>query len=144
MHKLEWKYIGPELSDQNILDVESVLSVRLPSDYLDCLRKHNGGRPIPNCIDVSGRQSAIFEQLLRLDIQAPYGVIKVWNALRGRAKETMIPFASDPFGNLFCFEYLDKKAYSVVFWNHENGISTFITQTFTELLEMLHHPSSAK
>jgi hypothetical protein len=136
--KIEWKYVGPDINDQTVVDVESVLSVKLPADYLACLRKKNGGRPIPNAVNVSGRVDVVFENLLRLDIQAPHGVIKVWNVLRARTKEGVIPFASDPFGNLFCFEYLDRKSCSVVFWNHEDGLSTFVSNSFSELLEMLH------
>lgn len=140
MKKIEWKYVGPELNDQDISDAVTVLSVQLPGDYLAFLRKHNGGRPMPNAVNISGRSDAVFEQLLRLDIQAPHGVIKVWNALRGRTKEELVPFASDPFGNLFCFDYSDHLPCSVVFWNHESGSSTFVARSFSALLEMLHPP----
>ena len=139
METINWRY-GSILNDGHICDIESQLSVVFPSDYRVLVAKHNGGRPTPNAVDVPNAREVVLERLLRLEAGAKENVLNATGVLRERGRKDLVPFARDPFGNFFCFRFVGKSADAVVLWEHEEGRSTPICKTFSELLRLLHSP----
>lgn len=134
MTEIKWKYAGPSISEEDLRSLEGVLAVALPADYRTFIREHNGARPKPNAIDLPGGRQVVMERLLRVEAGAKGNLASASEALRKQGELSLVPFGSDPFGNLFCFKYSGKTAKAVVFWNHENRSTEKICETFSELL----------
>lgn len=67
------------------------------------------------------RKDAVFNSLLNLKEGGDDpSLIETYNNVKDRLPEKIIPFASDSFGNLICFNFNDNPA-SVCFWDHEIG-----------------------
>ncbi len=139
MEEIKWKY-GSQLSDETISAVESRLTVFFPSDYRRLVARHNGGRPKPNAIEIPGKREAVMERLLRLDAEGGDSVQGATAILQSRGYENLVPFASDPFGNLFCFRFVGADGDFVVYWEHESGEVTTIAKSLSDFLEHLQHP----
>lgn len=139
MQEIKWKF-GSPVSDEVVRAAESQLGVVFPSDYRTLVGQHNGGRPKPNAVEIPGRREAVMERLVRLDACAGDDVASAVAVLRGRGQGNLVPFASDPFGNLFCFQFARKVQSAVVFWEHETGSVSAICKTFSDLLALLRPP----
>ena len=140
MKKITWKYTGPVVTEKDIDDVERELAVRLPNDYIKCVRHNNGARPFPNVLDLQDRPQAIFHELLLFGGNKKNSIVSVRKAMVSIIGPRNIPFATDPFGNLFCFSYATLNKSSIVFWDHEKNSIQKICKTFTDLLSMLYTP----
>ena len=138
MTGITWKYVGQSISEEDIRSLEDTLAVALPADYKSFIREHDGGRPKPNAVLLSGGREVVMERLLRIEAGAKGTLTSAAEALKKRGEQSLVPFGSDPFGNLFCFKYSGKMAEAVVFWNHENNSSSIVCGTFSELLKSLH------
>jgi len=97
--------------------------------------------------------------LLLIQMEEEFGIAKLYDAVKMFMPENVIPFARDGFDNYICFDYRENEsAPTVVFWdyekacieynnsgntgsslNYDNAI-TYICDSFTELLDMLHEP----
>ena len=139
MQEIKWKY-GSPVGDEVVRAVESQLGVVFPSDYRTVVAEHNGGRPKPNAVEIPGRREAVVERLVRLDAGGGEDVPSAAAVLKDRGQGRLVPFASDPFGNLFCFQFARNAPSAVVFWEHESGSVSTICQTFTDLLALLRPP----
>lgn len=138
MTEIKWKYAGPSISEEDIRSLEGTLAVALPVDYKSFIREHDGARPKPNAVELSGGRELVMERLLRIEAGIKGNLTSTADALKKRDQQSLVPFGSDPFGNLFCFKYSGRTAKAVVFWNHESNTSSMICGTFSELLESLH------
>jgi hypothetical protein len=96
---------GPRLTPQHLTDVEAELGTKLPDDYRAFLLKYNGGRPVPDTVDVENAPGT------PTDVQTLFGIGRqiessglVWNkqVLADRLPEDCLPIACDSGGNLFC------------------------------------------
>ncbi len=137
-----WKY-GERATDGSIRTLEETLSIKLPEDFIEVVRQHDGGRPWPNAVDVPGGHEEMFERLLSVSGVTGETVLEAAEVLRKQQKDKLVPFGRDAFGNLFCFEYRGPEPVGVVFWDHETGNSTRVCGSFTELLALLHEPSES-
>lgn len=141
MSEIIWKYGKPGADKQDIEDIEILLGIRFPKAFVQCALINNGGRPVPCAIDFEGREAAVFHKLLRIEKDAKEGIISVSEGLRGRLPVGYVPFASDPFGNYFCFAYPCIGEPTVVFWDHEEQSDDAISpvcSSFEKLLLILH------
>ena len=136
MTEIKWEYAGPSISEDDMRSLECTLAVALPADYKSFTREHDGARPKPNAVELSGGREIVMERLLRIEAGSKDNLESAAEALKKRG-QNLVPFGSDPFGNLFCFKYSGKTAKAVVFWNHESNSSSMICGTFSELLESL-------
>ena len=141
MQEITWKY-GSPLSDEVVREVESELQVVFPPDYRSVVAEHNGGRPKPNAVRIPDNREAVVERLMRLDAGRGENVASAAAMLRSRGQGQLVPFASDPFGNLFCFDFVRKAPSAIVYWEHESGSVSTVCRTFSELLALLRPPSS--
>ena len=89
---------------------------------------------------VGEKREAVLERLLPLGVGVRGGVVTFADILREQGHPHLLPFASDPFGNLFCFRYEGAAVSDVVFWDHETAGTMPVCKTFSELLKALHLP----
>ena len=132
-----WKYAGPMVSEERIRTLERDIGMSFPSDYKSFIAERDGARPVPNAVLLPDGGEIIMERLLRMEAGGKDSLASGAEALKKRGQR-LVPFGSDPFGNLFCFRYLNNEVMAVVFWNHETNSSTVVCNTFSELLESLH------
>ena len=138
MSVVEWKYAEPLSDDEDLHALEEHVMLPLPTDFRAFVREHNGALPKPNAISLSGGWEVLVNHLLRIESTAVDNLRACATALwqEHRAMK-LLPFANDPFGNLFCFEYSGREVTGVVFWDHENGASSRVGSTFSEFVEAL-------
>ena len=131
MNIKNWKYVK-KLNDLNAVEnFETTYNVKFPSDLKDIIKKYNGGRPELKLFDTSTETGKDFKTLLsfnKTDIENIYIFCDDASSVR-----EMLPFASDPAGNLFVLK--DGK---IFFWNHETDSTSFLADSFTEFLNMLY------
>ena len=138
---IEWLFTHEPAEEQDIISIESALSIKFPSDYIECAKKHNGGNPSFQVYDFEGKQEAVFNGLLGLCSKESNFILDVYEDVQDRLVKGVYPFADDPFGNLICFDYRNNTGIpTVVFWDHEISQENRekaiipICDTFTELL----------
>ncbi|WML33909.1 SMI1/KNR4 family protein [Clostridium sp. OS1-26] len=160
MNKIKWRRPGTPLVREEIAKVECLVGYQFPNDYVSCALLYHGASAIPYCIDVNNRER-FFANLLSFSDESVDNIIEIYNNCKERLKNGIVPFACDPSGNLFCFDYRnDKKNPSIIFLNYELSVNAsdysmndlkrinleevqekaieFICTSFTELLNMLH------
>ena len=130
------------VTNEEIQAVEQYLNIKLPNDFVACVKKYDGGYPNPKVFDVPGQDENVFSDLLTLHIEDKYSIVQNYNSVKDRLVAKVYPFARDPFGNLLCFDYRNStESPTVVFWDHEEeNIEEAIypvCSTFTELLASL-------
>jgi hypothetical protein len=157
MRSLEWRWALPAADRKDVAPLESVLGVKLPEDYVTCALRHHGGRPAPNSLDFGGEKEKVFQSLLALrDAGDPSRtVLWAYQTLRQRGGDArIVPFADDPAGNLYAFDYRSGERPSILYWDHELAALTaegdpaepesFLTPvagSFAELLDKLYDPA---
>lgn len=110
---------GPGISDAEIESLKLDVGRAIPSDYVQFLRTHNGGRPSPDVVDLMGAS------LLSTDVQGFFGIGRDIETLNlawwldhfrdDLGIDFLLPFACDSFGNLFCFDFESESGHEIVF-----------------------------
>jgi hypothetical protein len=138
---IEWLFCHEQVDDKVIDGIESQLNVKFPEDYIDCAKINHGGNPSLQVYDFPEHYEAVFNSLLSLSPDESSYIVDVYNNVKKRLVDNIIPFADDPFGNLICFDYRNgTDNVSIVFWDHELSYEdsqkalTPICATFTSLL----------
>lgn len=160
MSSINWKRPGQPLNREDIKKVEEIFGVCFPEDYANCVQLYHGAKARPNGLDLNGN-IRVFAMLLSFSDDSVYNIVKAYFDSKDRFKEGIFPFACDPSGNYFCFDYReDKNNPSIVFWSHEIAVNESdysqeqlkrinisdaqekamerVCSSFTELLDMLH------
>lgn len=116
---MEWRWPELPVEESQIARIQVELGVRLPDDFLQLVRKYNGGYPSKKYFDFPSRKDAVLDHLLSLiEGGDDPSLLNTYRNVRDRLPSGIIPFASDPFGNLICFDYRDNPP-SICFWDHE-------------------------
>ena len=140
---LRWICENESVETTTISKVEDIFGIEFPRDYVECIIKNNGGYPKPNRFNLNGNEE-VFNNFLSFDEEDSSNIINAYNDVKDRLIEKVIPFAEDPFGNLLCFDYRNNEQPTIVFWEHEKAYNnkenafSYICNTFSELLNMLH------
>ncbi|OIJ20741.1 hypothetical protein BKP45_08045 [Anaerobacillus alkalidiazotrophicus] len=132
--KVEWKFEKPVATDRVLKQLENDLKVTLPFSYQQLVKQHNGARPRPNVIKTSNGNDRVVKTFLTVH-PTKGGVKDVSEWLVNQLPKDMIPFANDPFGNYFCFNYeTSRKEPTIVFWSHEKQQVESLANCFEEFL----------
>lgn len=138
MQVIKWLFKDKPLDEKQIIEVEKLFGFQFPDDYKKCVLENNGGYPEPNIFDCDdGRIEVVFNNLISFTDENQN--IKMFYEF---SLQKLIPFATDPFGNLLCFDFRDNASSpKIIFYNCEESGSTLITpvcESFTDLLERLY------
>ena len=135
--ELMWNSYAEPVSEERIAEVEECLGVRFPAQFLECVRKWNGGNPEPHCfpyfhtewketdeggfgalLDFREPMDKYLKDIYRndrdlwndMDIQ-PWWTIEDNNLWERPDHFTpgLIAFAEDGGGNYICFDYRNGK-----------------------------------
>lgn len=117
-----------EATDQQIKAFEDEIGVKLPEDFVDFARHHQGKVPYPNDVKMS-----VLGPLMHFDKADRDTSLYFYSTA-----ETVM-FSRDPGGNFFGFDYTaDPKNPPIIFYDHETDKSHKIYDNFTELLADIH------
>ncbi len=127
-------------SEKEIKNVETSLGILLPTSYVSFLREFNGGEfRFARMHKVSERGAGFFDFLEQVKESEEH--------VPGVKKRKLIPFGDDYGGNLFCFDYSQKKLKEcpIVMWDQsfdEDMEAEPVAKHFEEFLEKgLEQPS---
>jgi hypothetical protein len=137
MPELTWKYIKTPLDGDNLIaELAEKIGITLPNTYTELAEKHNGGRPDKKIFSSSSGRLE-FRRLLRIDSNGGENIMDIFTDLLP-CTDTLFPFGDDSFGNYFCFAQKEGLSYPVVvFFDHENGNWTEISESFEQFLDGL-------
>lgn len=128
--KVVWHY-GESITDEEYEQLQSNLKVVLPDDFYQVVKEHNKGRPAPNVFKSSAGELVV-DRLLDVKTSGSESIWAFRDIPKGSTR--LVPFALDPFGNLFCFSVENGKAGAVWFYNQESSKSVHLADTFQEVL----------
>ena len=140
MKMVKWSFKKSEISDSRIKEIQEKLNVIFPKDFVECVLENNGGQPTPECFDFKGHKEAVFNALVDLSFDGKGNLFEILQNLNGQLPDRIIPFANDPFGNFFCFDFRENGSPNIVFWNHEKSGNDAIESVgfgFSEILKQL-------
>lgn len=144
MTGLTWEYVEEAADLNEINKVEDILGVKFPEDFIQCAIINHGAMPTLNTFDFEGYKGASVGELLSFNSSSSIYVLNIFNDIRDRLSDRVIPIANDPGGNFICFDYRKKFVPTVVYWDHERAFEnpnqsvTYICETFTEFLNKLY------
>lgn len=131
------------LNEKKLVKFEKKIRRKLPEEYREFLLKHNGGNPSKDCFEFKGEPYFI-DYVYGIHNGPEYLTLQ-WHIkiLKNRIPSSLVPFAGDPGGNLYCIDISDEKKGGIYFWNHEtcdNGEWTYIlklAETFHDFFQNL-------
>ncbi len=130
---LEWKYVEP-LDESQLSKIEDHFGLRLPEDYKKLLGECNRGKPTLERFDTDHLKECVLDYMI--DLEETVGTAQTLSSENGVSN--LIPVARDPFGNLIAFQIAEQQVDGVVFWDHERGKISNISDSFTEFLKKLY------
>lgn len=145
-NNIKWICENDNVGIATICKIEEFFNVKFPKDYVEIVMENDGAYPIPNRFNINGSEE-VFNNLLSFDENDSSYIVDVFNDVKDRLLDSIIPIAEDPFGNLICFDYRTNNQPSIVFWDHEkafydkNLAISDLCDSFNKLLFMLHEPS---
>jgi len=142
---------GRPLSDSRLQGVENNLGVLFPREYVEFLRKSNGGVPIENLFTY-GTNEKVVERFLSLlddyknDPLGQYDLEVVWSQIEGRLDDHLVPFGELFAGDFVCFNFREQPEPDVVLWDHEQSredapFTVKIADSFVSFVQMLYTAS---
>lgn len=158
---LEWEYADAEVSKARVKEIGAQLGFYLPQDYIECVKVNGGASVLPEEFNVEGVERC-FGSLFSFDEQSSQYIVKKYELYNSSLPRDILPIATDPAGNLLCFDYKDQQEKPVVvFWEHENALEKetlmynegltdeqveecarenllYVAATFTAFLDKLH------
>ena len=138
------------IQETDIAKVEKKLGAELPTDYREFLLTTNGGRPEPNIFIAHTRPGGSREVLawfFCIKEDDSNDLLENVDIFQNRLPESLLPIATDPFGNIICLSIEGRDRGKVYFWDHEKeavkvdpfGYDNvyFIADSFEEFLKSL-------
>lgn len=135
----------PDQAGKNISEIEKIIGVKLPEDYVKVSKEYNGLRPVPSEINV-GKRSTSINFLLTLEVGNNVSSDSLLFSYRHNDDRgnLIVPFAATGGASRFCFDYRASLSNpTIVFDNADfeaddpNAI-TLVADSFTNFLEMLY------
>lgn len=139
---------GPPLSESRLKSIESNLGLMFPRDFIEVLRRANGGTPLAKFFNHEGDEKVIDRFLSVVDNYKDhelggYDIEVVWSQIEDRLSDSLIPFAALPNGDFLCFDFESNVTGPVVvLWDHERSFTdapsvSVVAGSFAELVDKL-------
>ena len=106
-----------ELMDNTVFDkYENKYDISIPGELRAFVTENNAANPRDNLVIIAGTER-VMDAILSFNENETDAVTfeTIFSAMDNKA---FIPFAMDPFGNVFCYDTTDK---SIVFYDHEEN-----------------------
>lgn len=132
---MEWKYVKPLSSEDNINEFECLVKYAFPEDFRECIKKYNGGRPQKKIFDTDTTKERALKSFLSFNKNDRETVWRIYEWNKQELGDRYVAFAVDNFGNLICF---DANNDHIVFLNHENLGVEKVADDFMEFINKLH------
>jgi cell wall assembly regulator SMI1 len=124
--KIEISESEPPIVENDIVQLETSLGIKLPDSYRYFLLKHNGGRPKPDVFaipdDPIPNQASMVDFFYSICTDSTYDLIETYMVLQGRIPDNMFAIACDPGGNQICLSLSGEDAGKIYFWDHEQEV----------------------
>jgi cell wall assembly regulator SMI1 len=142
MNNITWRYVSEKkITDKQIQQVEQYFGIKFPYDFIECVKRYDGGYPTPKVFDIPGQSANVFNDLLTFHIEDEYSIVQNYEEISDGFVDKVYPFANDPFGNFLCFDYRNSPASpTIVFWDHEEELGSsiyYVAASFEEFLSSL-------
>lgn len=135
--KIDWKFEKAVATDRVLAQLETHFHISLPEAYKQLVKQHNGARPRQNVLKFLDGKERVVKTFLTVHLTKG-GIKDVSEWLKSQLPDELLPFASDPFGNYFCFHYRKPNTEpSISFWHHETQQGEFVADSFIEFLGKL-------
>ncbi|MCC5801853.1 SMI1/KNR4 family protein [Rossellomorea vietnamensis] len=99
--------------------IEKIVGATLPKEYIQFLRKHNGGFPEANIVISETAPECIITSFYGTDVEPVHDLYSRFKTFEGRVPNRCIPIASDAGGNLVVLNVRNPNYGYVFFWDHE-------------------------
>lgn len=133
---LEWKSYRTVTDDSVLREVEQRTGRRLPPEYAALALKYSGGVP-QNRIFTVCEQPVVFNRLISAAPDKHPNLLDALTWVEDAPGRSLIPFATDVFGNLLCFNCLTATYYSIVWLEMETGVTIPLDVSFTHFMDSL-------
>ena len=117
---IDWSDPMPAPRQDEISSVEETVGAQIPADFVKFCQQYHGGYPDPDEIEVEGFGRTMVDQILPFvddPAERIRSIATVFEAVDGLTPG-LIPFASEPGGNYFCFDSRSGRQ-KIVFGFHE-------------------------
>ncbi len=136
---MNWRWAEPLESEDLIKEFEIKENYNFPKEYIDIIKNFNAGYPeFEEFISWQGERKIerVFSSLLSLNKGSKINMWHFNDSLHriwaeNREFDNYIVFASDPFGNIICF---DKTNDHIVFIDHETLSIEPVADSFSEFI----------
>ena len=132
---MEWKYVKPLSSKENINDFECMVKHCFPDEFRKCVILYNGGRPSCKAFDTDKTKERELKSFLSFNKDDRETVWKIHEWNKEELSNRYVAFAIDNYGNLICF---DANNDSIIFLDHENMTTELIAVSFSEFIDNLY------
>jgi hypothetical protein len=146
--RVEWEFGGPPVGRDRVREIEGRLGINFPDDYVACVMKNQGASPSRDTLNFGGKREKVFDSLLSVtkhgDEEDAYTIEEALEDVGDRLPEDVVPFGTDPFGNLYAFDFRTESPPAVVYWDNEKAEANpqrsilHVADSFTEFLGMLY------
>lgn len=134
---VKWENAKKRLTEEEIIQVQNKIGYVFPSDFSSHVLQYNGARPTKYFLDFGNYKKRVFGTLLNLDLNEKWNLVKAYHTIYDDDDGTpqgFVPFADDPAGNLFCFDFTQNEQNpSIIFFDHEEPEWEYVCNNFTEL-----------
>ena len=123
-----------ELESKNVFDeISEKYDIDIPEELREFIIENNAASPDANCVNINGVERVYSETLsFNMEETEATTFISVMDAIND---QNYIPFALDPFGNVFCYSVEDK---TISFYDHESDDIEDTNVSLTDFLDSLH------
>lgn len=133
--------------ERALVNFENIIGVHLPKEYVDFLKKNNGGTPELNIIELQNEEIKSFSitSFLGLYLDDINNLHAQFLTYRQRIQKNYIPIADVEGGNMVCLNIIDG---SVLLWDHDTELLNHsiipyksllpIANSFNEFLTLIH------
>lgn len=135
---MKWYTSKVPIDEQTLEDIQQKIGVKFPSDYVQVAKISHGEPPTPNTIDFGSYEENVVGCLLSFEKHSPINFLHIYGSLKSDLPNKVIPFAKDPFGNMYCFDYRNGEEPTIIYWDHESGSITYVCATFSDMENMLY------
>jgi len=104
--------------ERALVNFENIIGVHLPKEYVDFLKKNNGGTPELNTIELQNEEIKSFSinSFLGLDLDDINNLQAQFLTYKQRVQKNYIPIANVEGGNIVCLNIVNG---SILLWDHD-------------------------